>query len=61
MEINAFNPSTREAEVDRSLVQGQSTLRSKVKDKQGYKEKPCLKNQKMFIPFEDLNFSGIPF
>lgn len=48
MEINAFNPSSREAKVDRSLVQGQSTLQSKVEDSQGYKEKPYLKNQKMF-------------
>lgn len=61
IEINAFSPSTREAKVDRSLVQGQSTLQSKVEDNQGYKRNPVSKTKRCSVPFEDLNISGIPF
>jgi hypothetical protein len=42
---HTFNPSTREAEADRFLVQGQPGLQSEFQDSQGYTEKPCLKNQ----------------
>ena len=49
MVVNAFNPSTGEAKVGRSLVQGQPPLQIKVQDNQGCTEKPCLKKQKMFI------------
>ena len=45
MVVNAFNPSTGEAKVGRSLVQGQPPLQIKVQDNQGCTEKPCLKKQ----------------
>jgi hypothetical protein len=41
---HAFNPSTWEAEVGRSLcVRGQPGLQSEFQDSQGYTMKPCLK------------------
>lgn len=46
MAAPAFTPSTREADVGRSLwIPDQSDLHSESQDSQGcYKEKPCLEN-----------------
>ena len=41
----SFNPSTQEAEIGESLVLGQPSLQSGFQDKQGYREKPCLKKK----------------
>lgn len=46
MVVNAFNPSTGEAKVGGSLVQGQPPLQIKVQDNQGCTEKPCLEKKK---------------
>ena len=45
MVVQAFNPSTREAEAGRCLVWDQPGLQSE--DIQNYTEKPCLKKKIM--------------
>jgi hypothetical protein len=44
--VHVYNPSTKEAEVGGSWVQGQHGLQSKFKATLGYIARPCLKKQK---------------
>ena len=55
--MQAFDPSTQEAESSGSLwVQDQPGVHSELQDSQGYAEKPCLKNQnRLFICYIKFN------
>ncbi|EGV95710.1 hypothetical protein I79_002463 [Cricetulus griseus] len=45
--VQAFSPSTQEAEAQRALrIRGQPGLHNEFQDSQSYREKPCLKTLK---------------
>ena len=50
MLVYAFNPNTREAEADGSLIGSQPGLQNEFQDNWGYIEKPCLEKPKEVLP-----------